>query len=354
MDKSSSGEVLFTVSGADATLVSSVGIEKYKLTEPEHLEKWVTKYPETLGSGVMILASQYDKWVSIDGIESKDRLDLLGLDKEGRLVVAELKRGKAPETIELQAIKYAAMTSRFTLDQLADLHVDFLYRTEEKKLSNAEVQDKLQSHASEVELTPDLFLSPRIVLLAESFRESTLTSAIWLSEQGVDLTLRRYQAYETAGKEIIVSVSQIYPLPDVGRWMIGPGRGAEKDSKVLEVLPVRPWTVENFMDLIKLNFTVPIKVLAVCSQRPDKWIGSSTIFKNFSIEPPNIRGRLAGFGLSVRTRFDRRNPPWDSTWAHGGEYQAYYRVGRETADNWNAAYSQLVDENVVEDPESNQ
>jgi hypothetical protein len=146
----------------------------------------------------MIVASQYDKWVTPGGVEAKDRLDLLGLDKDGRLVVAELKRGRAPDTVELQAVKYAAMTSRFTLDKLAELHARFLERTSNETLTNEEAEEKLQAHvAADVELSPELLARPRIVLVAEGYPDTTVTSVVWLAEQGVDITLRRYKAYET-------------------------------------------------------------------------------------------------------------------------------------------------------------
>ena len=43
-------------------------------------------------------------------------------------MVAELKRDRAPETVEMQAIKYAAMASRFTEDTLVEQHARFLSR----------------------------------------------------------------------------------------------------------------------------------------------------------------------------------------------------------------------------------
>ncbi|MEU1746615.1 hypothetical protein ACWD8I_03615 [Micromonospora arida] len=51
---------------------------------------------------------------------------MLGLDRAGRLVVIELKRDRAPDTITMQAINYAAMASRFTLDLLAEVHAAHL------------------------------------------------------------------------------------------------------------------------------------------------------------------------------------------------------------------------------------
>lgn len=58
MPSDMSDEVLFTVSGAQAQLAKTVKIEDLGLTEPYHLEKWVTAYPQALGSDVMIVASQ--------------------------------------------------------------------------------------------------------------------------------------------------------------------------------------------------------------------------------------------------------------------------------------------------------
>jgi hypothetical protein len=295
------------------------------------------QYPQTLGPRVLIVASQYDQWVSPSGVEARDRLDLLGLGDDGRLVVAELKRGRAPDTVELQAVKYAAMTSRFTIEKLADLHAKFLERTSDEKLTSKEAEEKLQAHTPDVELTIDLFLNPRIVLLAESFPDSTTTSVVWLSEQGVDLTLRTYKAYETAGGETIVSVSQVYPLADVGTWVIGPGRGSGKQRKAEEQLPEVPWSKEDFVRLIGLNFPVPIEALNACAQKPGEWVPLATVYERASVEPPSVRGQLAGFGYSVRTTFGRCNQPWNAEWKVGGENLNYYRIDDETADNWHAA-----------------
>jgi hypothetical protein len=342
-------EVLFTVVGETATLAKSMPIEELGLTEPAHLERWFIQYPAALGAGTMIVASQYDKWVTPGGVEAKDRLDLLGLDKDGRLVVAELKRGRAPDTVELQAVKYAAMTSRFTLDTLAELHARFLERTSDEKLTNEEAEEKLQAHvAADVELSPELFERPRIVLVAEGYPDTTLTSVVWLAEQGLDITLRRYKSYETGGGETIVSVSQIYPVADIGNWLMGPGRGPKGRKLREEDLPEVPWSFDDFIKLLELKFPVPIAAMSACAESPGTWIPSTTVFERAGVEAPSARGQLAGFGYSVRTTFGRCNPPWEAQWGVGGEHVAYYRIDADSADSWLQALESVSSESHLD------
>jgi hypothetical protein len=44
-------------------------IEDLGMTEPYLLEKWVTTYSAALGSDVLIVASEYDRWISPSGVD---------------------------------------------------------------------------------------------------------------------------------------------------------------------------------------------------------------------------------------------------------------------------------------------
>ena len=81
--------------------------------------------PEILGDDVRIVTFEFGTWQAQQHPKA-DRLDLLGLDGDGRLVVAELKRNHAPDSIDLQAIKYAAFASRFTPATLGKAHAEYL------------------------------------------------------------------------------------------------------------------------------------------------------------------------------------------------------------------------------------
>ena len=106
-------DLVFTVQPGVARRAQSISLAEAGLRERADLQEWVRKSPEILGSGIRIVTFEFGAWQARDG-HASDRLDLLGLDDDGRLVVAELKRGPASDTVEMQAIKYAAFASRFT------------------------------------------------------------------------------------------------------------------------------------------------------------------------------------------------------------------------------------------------
>lgn len=122
------GELLLAVEpGGAARPVPAGTLQAAGLLERQHLQEWIVANPQILGPGVMVVAVEYDGWV-VQGGAQRDRLDVLRLGVDGRLVVAELKRGVAPDTVEMQAIKYAAMASRFRMETLAVAHAAFATR----------------------------------------------------------------------------------------------------------------------------------------------------------------------------------------------------------------------------------
>jgi hypothetical protein len=120
-----SDELVFTLAGSAAEAAERISLADAGLREREHLQEWVPAHPEIIRPDVMVVTSESDRWGSRSGPE-RDRLDVLGLARDGHLIVAELKRDMAPDTVEMQAIKCAAMASRFTEPVLADAYANFL------------------------------------------------------------------------------------------------------------------------------------------------------------------------------------------------------------------------------------
>jgi RecB family endonuclease NucS len=73
--------------------------------------------PDALGEDLKIIAEEFGQWE-----DSRRRVDLLALDRRGRLVVIELKRGDDGSHMELQALRYAAMISTMTFDEVVEAY----------------------------------------------------------------------------------------------------------------------------------------------------------------------------------------------------------------------------------------
>ena len=212
-------ELVFTVQPGVAQRAEQISLAEAGLRERADLQEWVRKNPEILGEGILIVTFEFGAWRAREG-RAADRLDLLGLDEDGYLVVAELKRGPAPDTVEMQAIKYAAFASRFTPQMLAETHAAYLSAVDGLPVSVDTAREQLEEHAGD-ELNPDLLRQPRIALVAASFPAQVTASAVWLTEMGLSVSLIEFNAYRTA-HDVVLTVSQIYPVRDTEDFTVSP------------------------------------------------------------------------------------------------------------------------------------
>jgi hypothetical protein len=215
-------ELVFSVEGSQASPVEAVSFAEAGLRERQHLQEWVIANPEILGPGVMIITTEFDRWVTGSGQATYERLDVLGLDESGRLVVAELKRDQAPDSVTMQALNYAAMVSRFSLDNLSEVYAR---QNSESGMTPQDALVKLQEWAPSV--SDEIIGSPRIVLLASDFGPTVTNLAMFLYENDLDIRLTRVQPYQTPDGRYLVTVSTILPVPNAEEFMVRPRSGVQ-------------------------------------------------------------------------------------------------------------------------------
>ncbi|GAA0314540.1 DNA-binding protein [Kineococcus aurantiacus] len=215
-------EHLFVVDQTTATPAKSTDLPTEKLLERAHLQEWVIANPHVLGDDVLIITSEYDRWAAdTDGAPARDRLDILGIDRSGRLVVAELKRASAERDIHLQAITYAALVSRFTLDTLTSAHRDFLtQRGQPVDLDTARA--RVLDHVGD-DFDPDILRRPRLVLLASSFPKQVTHTVVWLSEMNLDIDLVQVSLWRV-GQQLVAGFTKVYPTPQAEEFTLAPAR----------------------------------------------------------------------------------------------------------------------------------
>jgi uncharacterized protein DUF5655 len=223
-------EFVFTVRAAEAALATPISLAEAGLKERNHLQEWVIAHPQVLGPETKVITSEFGRWASRAGALERDRPDVLGLDPDGRLVVVELKRDRAPDTADMQALKYAALASRFTRDQLGRVYAEFLASRGKETVDAETATAELEEWA---DLSEESLRQPRVVLMARDFPATVTATVVYLHQQlGLDIRLIAFQAYRTAAGETLVTVSQHYPPPEIEDFVLSPEASAAKQTRI--------------------------------------------------------------------------------------------------------------------------
>lgn len=133
--------------------------------------------------------------------------------------MVELKRDKAPDTVEMQALKYAALVSRFTREDLDRVHSRYLSRGRADRVTMEEAAAALDEWA---EITEESLRLPRLILMATEFPQTVTATVVFLHQQlGLDIRLLAFQAYRTAN-DVLLTVSQHYPPAGIEEFILSP------------------------------------------------------------------------------------------------------------------------------------
>lgn len=251
--------------------------QELKVWERKDLEKWIEDYPELLGEELFVLTTEYDQFD-----KTNDRLDVLALDKNGKLVIVELKRDIAPSSTELQAIKYAAFCSNLTLEDITDIYVKRA-RLKSQQFENDEVENEIREFIQN-DSFEELDNQPRIILVAKEFRPETTSSILWLRSFGVDIKCVKLELYslkdETGKDTIAISPSVIIPLPDAKDFLIDRER---KDIEIAELTRSQKFHRNLFERLIE-RFKKECPGVTERGGTKDSWLGLPVGYNNIHFE----------------------------------------------------------------------
>ena len=187
--------------------------KSHEIMERRDIEKWVTDFPKILGEDLLIITTEYDKFD-----KTKERLDLLALDKKGKLVIIELKGDEGGKNVELQAIKYAAFCSTLTMDDLVPLRKKFVSKNSSKQ-TDEEVKKELYDFISNDDFE-ELDDKPRIMIVATDFRLEVTASVLWLRKFGLDISCIKLTPHKIGDDRIGIVSSVLIPLPEAEEYII--------------------------------------------------------------------------------------------------------------------------------------
>jgi len=194
--------------------------------ERRDIQRVLRENIKVLGESLLVIAEEFGEW-----IDSNRRIDLLCLDTDANLVVVELKRTDDGGHMELQAIRYAAMVSKMTFDQLLDTHARFLNRTE-PDIDAA--KSAILEFLSWDSIDEDRFgTETRIVLASADFSKELTTAVMWLNDHDVDIKCVRLKPYRLENGPMLLDIQQLVPLPEAESFQtqIGVKRQAERQGR---------------------------------------------------------------------------------------------------------------------------
>lgn len=185
-----------------------------QLRERWHLQEWLANMPAALGEDLLIIQKEFDGFD-----DTKERLDLLALDKEGQLVVIENKRDDSGRDVVWQALKYAAYISTLTKPQIVDIFQAYLDRFCGGGSAGDLICEFLEEEALQ-EVVLNSGNSQRVMLIAANFRKEVTATALWLLSHGIELQCFKVTPY-AFGEELFIDIQQIIPVPEAAEYMIG-------------------------------------------------------------------------------------------------------------------------------------
>lgn len=238
------------------------------LRERDHLQEWIAHTPAALGEELLVIQKEF---AGFDG--TQERLDLLALDKAGRLVVIENKLDDSGRDVIWQALKYAAYCSTLKTAQIVDIfHRHTGAETREEVLER--LKDFLEDRESE-----DLMLNPagsqRIVLVAANFRREVTATALWLLGKGVNIACFQVTPYQS-GEDLFLDISQIIPTPEVADYMIQLAEKSASEDQAAGAEALRHRRRRAYWDmLLKVASERGIEMLARKSSTKDNWINAA-------------------------------------------------------------------------------
>ena len=173
-----------------------------------------------------------------------DRIDILAIDEDGNAVVIELKRGTHKLQL-LQAVSYAGMVSRWSIDRF----VETLGASSSQ--SNEDARGAIEDHTDGD--VSSINNGQRILLIAEDFDPAVLVATEWLHENyGVDIRCYRLQLSQENSSDYLTCTC-IYPPIEIAALTRRAERNTEARASIWtdwpEALkPVRNAAVLDFFN----------------------------------------------------------------------------------------------------------
>ncbi len=181
------------------------------IRERQDIQRLLREQIEIISAQTMVIAEEFGDWDA-----SRRRIDLLCIDKDANLIVIELKRTEDGGHMELQAIRYSAMISTMTFDQVVEAHKSYLSSIGSDEDAQQHILDFLEwDEPDEDSFAQDV----RIVLASAEFSKELTSAVLWLNDKGIDIRCVKMEPFYD-GQRILLDIQQVIPLPETEQFQV--------------------------------------------------------------------------------------------------------------------------------------
>jgi len=180
------------------------------LSERHDLQEWIVNYPKILGENLLIIQKEFDGFP-----DTNERLDLLALDENGRLVVIENKTDDSGRDVVWQALKYVSYCATLTKSEICDIYQRYLGTT---GVASERLSEFYNQDYESIRINPT-DIDQRIMLVAAKFRKEVTSTVLWLLNHGVNISCIKVTPH-THNDNLFLDVEQVLPTKGIEEYQI--------------------------------------------------------------------------------------------------------------------------------------
>lgn len=206
---------------------------------------------------LMTIATEFSAWA-----DSSRSLDILALDQNQSLVVIELKRDKDAAHAELQAIRYAAMLSVCTIENVIEIGWQHRKKSD-PSITESKFKEELAQFLGVGLSDVELGKVPKIILVSSGFSKEITTTVMWLNEnfvsqaddaRGFDIYCFEVGLYQVAD-DFGLYFDQVIPIPAAQDYLVKARKKSMVAEQAAEKRRQRTWVLLQEIGLLKPDVT---------------------------------------------------------------------------------------------------
>ena len=269
--------------------IQETTFSQIKMRERDNLQEWIAKYPACLGEELLIIQKEFAGFS-----ETRERLDLLALDKQGSLVVIENKLDDSGRDVLWQVQKYASYCSSLSKSQIISIYQEYLDRSLTGENAEENIVEFFDDSDIE-EITLNQGTTQRIIMVAANFRKEVTSTVLWLLNYKLRIQCFKISPYQL-GTQTIINVEQVIPLKEAEEFAISMAEKNQEDVQSQQQLKNRHSIRLDFWNELLAKMNSRSSLFQNISPGRYHWIGTGAgmrgIAYNFVISKKYARCEL--------------------------------------------------------------